>query len=129
MHIRTLTSALALSAAFTFAAPAFADERPPRFDSDGLCNSRALTPEGFSPESKTACVSAQADALAAIRRIWPATLGSIQDDCSHQAKADDRDGDYQVLDACLRAQNRQQQANQEPLARAKAKAKPAITSK
>lgn len=124
MRMRTLTVGLVMAGAF--ARPVFADERPPRFDVDALCNGRAITPEGFSPESKTACMAAQDDALAAIRRIWPATLESIQSDCVYEAKVD-RDGDYQILESCLRVQNRQQQANQEPLPRAKAK--PAITPK
>lgn len=126
MRVRTLTVGLVL--AVTLAEPVFADARPPRYDLDGLCNSRAITSEGFSPETKAACVSAQSEALDAVRRFWPSTLASIQDDCSYEAEADG-DGDYQVLEACIRIQNRQQQANQGELIRPKAKAKPAGTAK
>ena len=126
MRIRTLTVGLILAAAL--AKPVFADARPPRYDLDGLCNSRATTPEGFSPETKAACVAAQSEALDAVRRLWLATLASIQDDCSYEAKADG-DGDYQVLETCIRTQNRQQQSDQGELIRPKAKAKPATTAK
>lgn len=128
MRIRILTVGLVLAAAFAFAKPVRADARPPRYDLDGLCNSRALTPEGFSPETKAACVSAQGEALDAVRRVWPSILASIQDDCSYEAKTDG-DGDYQVLEACLRAQIRQQQSDRSALTRPKAKAKPGSTPK
>lgn len=121
MSLRALRIGLALAAAF--AKPVFADARPPRFDLEGLCTSRALTPEGFSPETMAACVSAQSEALDAVKRMWLETLASIQDDCSYEAKADG-DGDYQVLEACIRTQNRQQQSEQRTSPRAKAKAKP-----
>ena len=121
MRIRTLTVGLLIAAEFAFAKPVFADERPPRFDVDGLCNSRAISPEGFSPETKAECLASQSEAFDKLRRSWPTTLASIQDDCSHEAKADG-DGDYEVLDACIRTQNRQQQANQGALTRPKAKA-------
>ncbi len=127
MRIRTLTVGLMLAAAFAFAEPVLASDRPPRFDVDALCNNRALTPDGVSPESKAMCMSAQGDALDAVRRVWTATPVFIQDDCSYQAKAD-RDGDYQILEACIRAQTRQQ-ADQGGLTRPKAKAKPGITPK
>lgn len=120
MSIRIAAVGLALAALFAFAKPVFADARPPRYDLDGLCQSRAITPEGFSPETKAVCVAAQVEALDAIRRMWPATLTSIQDDCSYEAEADDY-GDYQVLESCLRTQNRQQQADQGALVRPKAK--------
>ncbi len=126
MRIRTLTVGLGLAVAL--ARPVFADARPPRYDLDGLCNSRATTSEGFSPETKAACVAAQTEALDAVRRIWLATLASIQDDCSYEAKADG-DGDYQILETCIRTQNRQQQADPEALIRPKAKAKPGLAPK
>lgn len=126
MRIRALTVGLGFAVAL--AKPVFADARPPRYDLDGLCNSRATTSEGFSPETKAACVSAQNEALDVVRRFWLSTLASIQDDCSYEAKADG-DGDYQILEACIRAQNRQQQADPEALIRPKAKAKPATTPK
>ncbi|MGE3334887.1 MAG: hypothetical protein AB7I36_14670 [Rhodospirillaceae bacterium] len=128
MRIRTLTFGLALAAAGVHAAPVFADARPPRYDLDGLCNSRATTVEGFSPETKAACVASQSEALDAVRRMWLSTLASIQDDCSYEAKTEG-DGDYQVLESCLRTQNRQQQADQAALSRAKAKSKPGLSSK
>ncbi|MCA0201143.1 MAG: hypothetical protein LCH56_09930 [Proteobacteria bacterium] len=128
MHIRILTVGLVLAAECAFAQPVFADERPPRFDFDALCNSRAITTEGFSPESKATCMSAQGDALDAVRRVWPNISVDIQDNCSYQAKAD-RDGDYQILEACIRSLARQQQDNQGGLTRPKAKAKSATAPK
>ena len=127
MRISALTVGLVL-AAFTISGPVFADERPPRYDLDGLCDRLALTPDGFSPESKAACVSAQADALQTVRRVWPNLPAYIQDNCDIQAKAD-RVGDYLILEACIRAQSRVQDANQGGLPVPKTKAKPATTPK
>lgn len=123
MSTRTVTAGLVLAAVSAIAAPAAADERPPRFDDDSLCNRLATSPEGVSPESKAACLSAQGDALDAVRRVWTNIPTDIQDNCVVQAKVD-RDGDYLILEACIRAQMRQQEANQVPVTRSKAKAKP-----
>lgn len=124
-----MTVGLVLAAAFAVTKPVFADERPPRYDLDGLCSRQANTPDGFSPETMATCLSAQGDALEAIRRVWPDTPGYIQDNCDYRAKAEG-DGDYLILGACVRAQTLQKQANEGGLTTApKAKAKPALKPK
>jgi hypothetical protein len=99
---------------------AWADERPPRYDLDGLCSRRSDTPDGFSPETMAHCLSAQEDALEAVRRAWNGAPDYIQRDCDLRAKIE-REGDYQILDNCVRKQLRQQQADQAESTRPKQK--------
>jgi len=102
-----------------------ADERPPRYDLDGLCSRRANTPDGFSPETMANCLAAQGDSLESVRRIWPNARDYIQRDCDLRAKVD-REGDYDILDRCVRAQLRQEEASQAESTRPKAKPKPKV---
>ncbi|GEM_PF-3183165 len=104
-------------------APVLADERPPRYDLDGLCSRRANTPDGLSAETMANCLAAQGDALESVRRVWPGAQDYIQRDCDLRAKVD-REGDYDILDRCVRAQLRQEEAGQAESTRPKAKPKP-----
>jgi len=108
------------------AAPAVADDRPPRYDLDGHCSRLSDTPDGFSPETMTACLVAQGDALEAVRRVWSDTPEYIQRDCDLRARVN-RDEDYLILDRCVRDQLRKEQADKgvSTRPRPKPKAKPA----
>jgi len=103
--------------------PAFADERPPRYDIDGLCSRLSNTPDGFSPETMARCLEIQSDAMESVRKVWQNTPDYIQSDCDHRARVD-RDGDYQILDVCVRVQLRQEQADQAESSKGKGRAKP-----
>lgn len=118
-----MTARLLTALALLISVPALADERPPRYDIDGLCSRRSDTPDGFSSETMAQCLSGQEDSLEAVRRIWPDTPAYIQRDCDLRAKVE-REGDFQILDACVRTQLRQQQADQAESTRPKPKAKP-----
>ena len=54
----TRIAALVL-AAFTITGPVFADERPPRYDLDGLCDRLALTPTMLTNMTQLAAASAR----------------------------------------------------------------------
>jgi hypothetical protein len=108
------------------AAPAAADERPPRYDLDGLCSRQSLVPEGIEPQAMSRCLAIHGEALEATRRMWPNTPEYIQRDCDQRARVD-RDGNYQILENCVRQQLRQQQADQAESTRPKPKPKPAPT--
>jgi len=125
--------ALPLLGLILLAAPAFADERPPRYDPDGHCSRLSNTPDGFSPETFASCLSVQSDAQESVRRVWSGAPDYIQRDCDLRARVD-RDEDYLILDRCVRDQLRQEQADKAPAAapknktkNAKGKAKPAAT--
>ncbi|MTJ81809.1 MAG: hypothetical protein F8N37_12430 [Telmatospirillum sp.] len=80
-----------------------ADDRPQRFDMNGLCGRQANTPDGRSSEVEQRCIMAQSDAQASVRRIWPTTPVYIQRDCTLRARAEG-EGDYALLLKCIRDQ-------------------------
>lgn len=86
--------------------PAAAEDRPPRYDEDALCNRMANSNDGFSPEAMQKCLMTQNDALGEIRRVWRRTPDYIQRDCDRRAR-NDGDKDYVLLQKCIHDQTRQ----------------------
>lgn len=104
MTLRQCAAALLLSMAAATAA--WADERPPRYDTNALCVRLSTTADGLSPELLSQCLIDQGEAYDALRRIWTSTPEYIQEDCTIRARSDG-DGDYIILQNCIRAQNAQ----------------------
>ncbi|HTH97687.1 MAG TPA: hypothetical protein VL574_09735 [Stellaceae bacterium] len=90
------------------ASRAHADSRPPRYDTDALCDHVSNTPDGFSEETKQRCLVDQDDALDALRHKWEDIPEDIQNDCDQRARAGG-DADYQTLQDCIRVQMRQRE--------------------
>jgi hypothetical protein len=84
------------------------DDRPPRYDTDGLCMRLANTNDGFVPEALQSCLRDQGDALDYLTRIWETTPPYILSGCDEQTRTSD---DYGVLEICIRQQMSQNSPN------------------
>lgn len=99
-RFRAAISGVACAVAMTIVTPGYADDRPPRYDVDGLCNRLAATLDGFSVELQQQCVQRRNDAVDAIRRVWRTVPDYIQRECDQRARAHG-DQDYLILQSCI----------------------------
>lgn len=88
-------------------------DRPPRFDVEAYCSTRATGVDGFDPALMSQCVMAQGDALDHLKRQWPGVPEYIQNDCERRTRIGGEEN-YVLLQACVRTQLMQQQPDLPP---------------